>query len=314
MKLPFETSPYIMAYHNKAFPLGVIQGNADFDLRPWISGKFINCYFRLNSPKFDLYTLDPWGEGAGVNLSQSIRLTREMFDQLSLDILQVVKTLLDNSCYVHGSWNEKYIPVERVYGQSDRMHDYMLIGYDEEERIFYSVGYTKRGRYEEFTVTFEEYLDSLRNSQNRCIDINTCQFCLDGNFSFNKDNCIVELTDYLNSTTSWGEKPGRIYGINGVRALKQYIEETKEGIDIRFTRLLMEYKALMQLRIEYLCPDLGDAYRPISRAAEQIYMLSIKYAMTGKKELMANILNNFDTVLQLEPAVLPQFLEAVKMI
>ena len=190
----------------------MIQGNADFDLTPWIVGKFINCYFRLQSPKFDLFTLDPWGEGDGVNFSQSIRLTREMFEKLSLDLLQTVKILLDNGCRVHGSWNEKYIPAERVYGQKDRMHDYILIGY-EEMGIFYSVGYTKSGRYEEVTVTFEEYLDSLRHSTNRCLDLNTCQFCANGNFCF-----------------------------------------------------------------------LGKEYLTASRAANQLYMLSIKYAMTQKRK------------------------------
>ncbi|MBQ9121667.1 MAG: hypothetical protein IJY12_04850 [Clostridia bacterium] len=316
MKLPFEMNSYITTYHNNAYPLGVIQGNAKFDLTPWIAGKFVNCYFRYKRPKFELFTLDPWGEGAGVNLSESIRLTPEMFDKLAIDPLQTVKTLLDNGCYVHGSWNEKYIPAKRAYGQTDRMHDYMLIGYEEAERIFYSVGYTKRDRYEEFTVTFEEYADSLRNSKNRCIDLNTCRFCADGDFSLNKEGLLQELSDYIASTNTQTLHSGRAYGLSGIRALKQYVAENEGAVDIRYTRLLMEHKALMQLRMDYLCGTthaaLSESYRTVSRTAKQLYLLSIKYNMIHKKEVLAAILDHFDTILSEEERLLPQLLALVK--
>ena len=192
MKLPFCISPYIVTYHNKAFPLGVIQGNSKIDLTSWISGKFINCFFHSSSldHKFDLYTLDPWGEQDGANSSQTIKLDKNMFKKLSIDILKTIKKLMDNGYYIHGSYNEKYIPSKKAYKSFDFMHDYILIGY-EDYGILYSVGYTKNEKYEEFTITFDEYLASLTNSTNTFIDINTCKYHEEGDFSFNK-TCFIQ--------------------------------------------------------------------------------------------------------------------------
>ena len=45
-------------------------------------------------------------------------------------------------------------------------------------------------------------MDSLLNSTNAYIDINTCKYHAEGNFLFNKSGFLQELYDYLNSTNS----------------------------------------------------------------------------------------------------------------
>ena len=321
MKLPFEKNPYIVSYHNKAFPLGVIQGNAKEDLTPWIAGKFINCYFNPEARlrKFEVYTTDPWGEGDGVNSSQTIRLDREMFDVLSIDVIQTVKGLLDSGYYVHGSYNERHIPAKKAYHREDFVHDYMLIGY-EDSGVFHSIGYTKSDRYEEFDISFEDYMKSLYHSPNKDITINTCKFHEEGNFKLNKSNLIMELSDYINSTNSLSIHYNYIFGLDAVRELKKFVAATakKQGIDYRFLKLFNELKALMQLRIDYLCCGeysyLSQEYRRVSEAANQMYLLSIKYNLTRSQQELEHILENFDIVLKGEETILPQFLEAMKTI
>ena len=43
--LPFEDKPYSQMYHGCAFSMGIIQGNAQKDLTPWLSSKYINCWY-----------------------------------------------------------------------------------------------------------------------------------------------------------------------------------------------------------------------------------------------------------------------------
>ena len=47
--LPFDDYPIPSMYHNVAFPMGIIQGNAKGDITPWLCGKFLNCYFNANT-------------------------------------------------------------------------------------------------------------------------------------------------------------------------------------------------------------------------------------------------------------------------
>ena len=316
MKLPFNKNPYITTYHNKCFPLGVIQGNAEFDLTPWIAGKFINCYFDLSSDdhNFDFYTFDSWGEKDGVNSSQTIKLDKPIFKELGIDILKTVKKLMDNGYYIHGSYNEKYIPVKKAYQKYDHIHDYILIGY-EEDNILYSVGYTKTGRYEEFTITFDEYLDSLINSTNSFIDINTCKYHPEGNFAFNNSNFCQELSDYINSTNSKAIACNKIYGIKAVEKLKNYVFDDVQEIDIRYMRAFMEHKNLMQLRLDYVYggknSDIPEKYKKASKEANRMYLLSIKYNITKKENILKSIEDGFNLILDLEKELLPRVLNDV---
>lgn len=43
--LPFDDHPIPSMYHNLAFPMGIIQGNAKEDIAAWLCGKFFNCFF-----------------------------------------------------------------------------------------------------------------------------------------------------------------------------------------------------------------------------------------------------------------------------
>ena len=83
-------------------------------------------------------------------------------------------------------------------------------------------------------------------------------------------------------------------------------------------KLFNELKELMQLRIDYLCCGeysyLSQEYRRVSEAANQMYLLSIKYNLTRSQQELEHILENFDIVLKGEETILPKFLEAMKTI
>ena len=197
----------------------------------------------------------------------------------------------------------------KAYQKYDHIHDYILIGY-EEDNILYSVGYTKTGRYEEFTITFDEYLDSLINSTNSFIDINTCKYHPEGNFAFNNSNFCQELSDYINSTNSKAIGCNKIYGIKSIEELKSYVFDDVSEIDIRYIKILLEHKNLMKLRLEYVykdsISDIPEKYKKVSEEANRMYLLSIKYNITKNKDILESIENGFNLILNLEKELLPR--------
>ena len=79
--LPFDDNPYSLMYHGSAFPLGIIQGNATEDLTPWLSSKYINCWFAPTwGNKFAYYVTDHWATGYKILLQQRIDLFPEQYD------------------------------------------------------------------------------------------------------------------------------------------------------------------------------------------------------------------------------------------
>ena len=57
--LPFEISAHSIAYHNKAFPLGIMKANLlDFDT--WICNNLINSIYETDKNCYNIYDDDIW--------------------------------------------------------------------------------------------------------------------------------------------------------------------------------------------------------------------------------------------------------------
>ena len=70
--LPYPQIPQLICYHNKAFPIGIIQANSPENITKWLCTKCINTVYNPNSPqnKFDLAMRDNWGNWEGITTQQ----------------------------------------------------------------------------------------------------------------------------------------------------------------------------------------------------------------------------------------------------
>ena len=69
-------------YHHIAFPMGIIQGNAQTDITPWLCGKYINCSLakdKNSQNRFTIYTSDLWGVEDYILMRQQIVLYPELY-------------------------------------------------------------------------------------------------------------------------------------------------------------------------------------------------------------------------------------------
>ena len=243
MKLPFEINPFVKSYHCLAFPLGVVQANVKKDFIPALISKYINfCYNKRKYDHwFDFCTYSPWWAEDDVTSSQSIILDKTLYDKWNIDVTKLVTSFLESGYHVHGSYNEKYIPGKIAFNKYDYIHDYIIIGYDLEERVFYSVGYLSSGVYKEFKISFDDYINSLKHNNKSTIEIHTCKVigepCETPKFGW----LIEELYDYINSTNSKHTYNGEtIFGLDSMKKLEEYILyciQENENINMKYVRL-----------------------------------------------------------------------------
>ena len=313
--LDLEKNPLIITYNNKSFPLGIIQSLGDKVL-PWIYNKYINCvYFPNQERQFDLCMEDWWFTREKLFLIQLIRLSPSYLNFNSINVFSILEECIDKGIYIYGFCNEKYIPNKYLYMKEDVIHEYLIYGYDSEKREFISIGYTNTERYEEYVISYDDYIRSIECMD--VFDIYLIQLNKKFDFSFDLDYIIKDLSEY--STNTREENKKKLYGLN---CWKKFIEnmnndiENKEKIDIRHTRLFMEHKKLMLKRFEYMSKEgyicSSFKYREIYEEAKLAYALSLKYKMTKRESVAKRIVQMYHNILIKEENVLCEILKEIR--
>lgn len=325
--LPFAEEPLLTAYHSNAFPLGIVQANAKKDLTPWLCCKYINCYYadRMSKNKFDISTSDPWFTDEGVLQHEAIDLQWGNYALLGLDVLPMLRKMLAAGYYVRGLYDERYIPGKSAYGMHSHIHDFLLFGYHNPQNVFFSVGYTDRGKFERYEIPYDCFYQSIACRAGRQITFDFYRFRPDANLVFNMLRVYRGLNDYLKSKNYEKElRKGRVFDMAAVRQLKHLFARTyrQEGaIDSRYTRLLMEHKYLMAERMKYLYREgyFGNdfavtASENVYENAKRVHLLGIKTNMTGDARTAEHVLQRMQAILEEEKGYLCKAVELVHTI
>lgn len=320
--LPFEDDCYTLSYQCSAFPIGIIQANAQNDILPWLASKYINCsYHRGNI--FDICVTDKWFCLDEKLIFQCVNLTKDLYIDQSVDIVELLRMMIDLRCYPNGMYNEEYICGKTNYKKSYFSHDYLLIGYNDEKRVFYSVGYLADGKFQRFSIPYDSMKQALETLKGTNIIFYFLKYNSDAQYTFHTDVFLQELFDYINSTTS--VKVFRTDTYFGMQAICEMAKdllinaEEKHRIDKRYLRALMEHKFLMVKRIEYLNNECGltlsnikEYAIQIHKMAETVHLLGIKYSITREFSIANRIVELIDKMLILEAEHLPLLYDRVK--
>ena len=76
--------------------------------------------------------------------------------------------------------------------KKDFIHDYILIGYNDKKKSFYSVGYTQRNLYEEFLIPYHDLYESISNPAMRRIVFYLLKFNPDKVYELDLETVIGE--------------------------------------------------------------------------------------------------------------------------
>lgn len=324
MLLPYPEKPNFICYHNKAFPFGIIQANSPEDITKWLCTKCINTVYNPNSPKnkFDLAISDAWGNWEGITTQQVFNIKFDLLALINLDLINVFRTFIGNGCYVYGTYNEKYVPVKWAYNIEDYVHDFLVIGYDEEN--FHSVGFIADGRFKHFKIPNQNFIEAVCKTGSSKINIKF--------FSYNNgivpqpniDRMLSDLEKYI-STVNYSDNPtpsAVSYGISSLMRVREFFEgevvnNERVYIDRRYSRVLYEHEWVFSRVIEiFLDSDEKSEYLHFANnnleRAKHIHMLGLKMEMTGDNSLIHRITGSIDKIIEDEKRYIPQLILLLK--
>lgn len=312
--LPFEINPIFTVYQTKAYELGIIQANYG-DIRPWIYNKNINVQYLKNKKRFTFVYYDLWLTDEGMNTCQKLRLQQNILNSENLNIFSLVNEMLENGYYVYFRCNEFYIPHKYAYNKRDFDHDGFIYGYVDNERLYYSAGYTENQKYEAFTFTYDEFIQGVTNLKSGQLHFDFIKPTQMLKNELNLKDICDDLFDYIHSINIRPNvAENKIFGMDCLRFFVAYIGEIRESgreIDIRHCRLFAELKALMLERIEYLyqnkyiqnelhVKDYADLYQK----SRMIHNLCLKYNLTKKQMVLDKIVSMQNESIEKEHTVL----------
>ena len=138
--LNFEEKPLCIMYQHIAFPLSIVQGNSQLDYLPLIFTKYINCSFEEHqyASKFSLGE-DLWFLEDGLIKRYNLLIDNGIYNNNKFELLKLIKKMLSIGFYVEGNCNEKYIPGKFFYNRRYFFHPFILIGYNDIKKVFYSL-------------------------------------------------------------------------------------------------------------------------------------------------------------------------------
>ena len=318
--LPFEEQPYSVMFHHTAFPMGIIQANAKEDITPWLCGKYINWSLHRQDPTYFSIVQDERGFGERILFVQRQELFPTTYRAIFGDIIEELKRMISLENYPYGFYNEEFIQGKIHYQKRYYLHNYLLIGYDDDQQVFYSVGYLADQRFQRYSIPYEDMRKALESLQNPKIVSELYKFNPDAKFELNLPRVIGELSNYLSSTpTLAGDFD---WGLAVYEKLIDFfisLGTDRKPIDIRQTRGVLEHKFFMKMRIEYLVKhgDLNDeryltCADEVYRQAEQNHMLALKYNMTGKKNLISTLNENLKKMCLTEQKYLSDVLKELQ--
>lgn len=228
----------------------------------WMSNNFIQLYYNRNNP----VKLDYSGLIQRDNRSYSINpfikfsyIERDVLDSLKIKLIDYILSQLDTNKYIELWLNEKYIPYLAAYDKYDYIHESLIFGYDNKNKVFNLISFLQ-GKPIQTTVSYDNISKAWESVNDNNRDLTS--------FAFQPDIEIYELdifhiynkiSDYLfghNSSEDYSNAVGIESGIFGINIYKEFISSNcnKRTFleDVRIAFLLKEHKYCMKKRFEYL--------------------------------------------------------------
>ena len=319
--LPFTDAPTALTYHYIAFSLGIIQGNAQESVAPWMSSRSINCWFSPASDiNFSFDEADNWAIKDKILFHQQIDLFRDQYDAIiGGNHVSLLKKMIRLGYYPHGAYNEEFIPGKTAFQNGYHEHDFILFGYDDDIQSFISAGYLSDKKYQRFFIPYECMERAISTLRRDKIYYSFWKYNQEATYQLNSQKITQDLTDYLNSTNSQREHiEGRTWGLSALIDTGKFIldcYEKEKYIDHRCTRAVMEFKKLMHMRIDYLLSSkiladqkYLDCARDAFHLSEVAHLLGVKFRLTKEKNIAYDINEICKKIVVLENSYLPDVL------
>ena len=199
MRLPFEKNPYSVVYHYTAFPLGIVQAKMNkVCFEKWIASKYINSSFDYHSKmnKFNIGE-DLWLTEEKILDRHYFSISKNVYFNSSINIISIIKGMMDIGYYPQGNYNEQFIPDKYAFKKNFYFHhDYLLIGYDDNNENFISIGYVNN-KFQEFLIPYSNMVKAIETLEGNYIRVDFLQYNEDKKIFFDINKITDELENYI---------------------------------------------------------------------------------------------------------------------
>lgn len=211
------------------------------------------------------------------------------------ELINIIKNMIDNEFYVHGFYNEYYIKNRHAYHRENLLHDYLIIGYNDIDEIFYIPGYTDQYVYEIGTVSFDSFIkaNAFNQESNGHLVINFYQVKKDFSFAFNMPLARKSVKEFIHSTDySIYKDHNVLYGKEALR----YFQKEHLDQEFRYVQNIKAYSDYVNCVVsffEYLVENnivkenelLRKARVNQNKCKALAYMI-IKFIVTGDSKIL----------------------------
>lgn len=328
--LSLETNPWIQAFQMRNYELGIMQ-----EKTPWILSKYINCYYYDKGSALFYHVTDEGNffQNCGATLVQKFRFDKTILKLGIIDFIKLTEDSLINGWYFTGYFDEYYIKSKKAYNKFHFRHNILVYGFSKEDKVFNAIGYTSKNKYLPFIISYDEYNSAIYSDFDKInepyekknidkIEFDAFKINPDYEFKFDIKELYKRINDYYNSINSNDiNYKGLIYGINSERKFLSYLESffqsPENSIDVSYSRLYMELKNIMYIRLKYLesisciTPGLSDAYEPLAKKQQCIHLLALKYNLTKNTSILGNTSRLMNEIINVETVILRKVLNDI---
>lgn len=292
---------------------------APVDLLPVLSNYYTNISFGISEKtKYSHVFDDHWLMHAGITYRQHFVLHKEMFEQNPQELLNLIRELISADYYLVGNNDTYYIRAKAEYQCVHTSSAFLIYGFNQQNRVFYSIGKTKDAQFAKYEIPYDELVDSLFFHEN-----NT--FYLDF-YHYNEDIKPVPdlkkiyngIVDYLDSTKKGDDPLARPidkikYGLNCYRhflASLSYVGEYVTYIDPSEYTVFFEHHILMSKRLEVLSSigvipkDIVEQYDSVTEKSRSVYNACISYNNEKNPIFLKEISSLVEEIISTETVIL----------
>lgn len=317
--LPVTDKPPITVYKNYSYPLCII--STDASESNWLCNHFGNIYLMRN--RHDYIWLDFLEPNDGFD--SALEFERINLNELEgIDIISLIQNTLNEKKYVTLFLDEYYMDKTALAGKKHHLAEFFIYGYDDEKRIFYTVGFNSSEFFGQLTYSYNAVIkahDSFVNDREKFGELPVwviwyafSKIKKKENIKENSDikTILCELEEYA-SSTEMNQKlrseiiEGRgniaVYGADCqneiIKSLYEMLNNDKFYTDYRHVHLLYEHKKIVLEKMRYIenvtkadVSEIIDRYKSVMKKTELAKVFFLKAIMSDNETDLYDQLKN----------------------
>lgn len=246
--------------------------------------------------------------------------------ELNNNIDSVLKIFLEKGNYINLYLDDFYISSRRHYQKEHFVHDHLIYGFDMDG--FYTYGYDNKQQICSSLISYSAICEAFTN--NDYYPVNLFSPKSENIYSLDLINIANLLRDYLDGHDT-SEKiricktPGSnaVYGIKIYEYLFQYyeyVEKSKQSVDLRIISVLTDHKKCMYNRVRYLCDKgviqtdnlLLEELNNIDKQMKYSRNLQMKYNISKETSVLEKSIEKLKSVFESEQLVMEKLYAYIK--